>query len=198
MDAVQARYQKWLCDDTLLCQMYVFFVKHRLQDIHDPLTHTLVLMATTPIQFVLCESGVMPFKTPNLPVYPFTDMTYQQRVDIAGILSDVPYRRISESVEGCGKISVTVSLPSLTFVDKLLVMRAFVQAVMIGPQSICTSDDRIPQRFCKIIFQRFMSSVSVSATHTSEILHLIDRMYSEAMLPVAGPSPSSTLLTAGI
>lgn len=170
-------YQAWCHDQALLSQMYTFFVKHRLQDTHDPLTHTLILMATSPIQFAMCESGIMPFKTTNLPIYPFVDMEDSQRTAIASILSDVPTSKINESVEGCGKISVSVTLPVVSFIDKQTLLKAFVDAVTVcsgGGASITVDDERVPRRFCRIIFQRFLSSVSMSPTSQNEILEYID------------------------
>ena len=168
------RYVRWLNDSELLCQMYVFYVNHRLQETQDPLTHTLVIMSTMPIQLVFCESGILPFRTPNLPVYPFTDMTQQQRMDIAARLAEVPSKKVIESVEGCGKISVAVPMGSRVFVDKVLLVRTFVNAVTERAQLPQDHDNRLSRRFCKIIFQRFVSSVTLLPCQVNEILGFID------------------------
>ena len=189
MDDLALRYTHWLSNNELLCQMYVFFVNNRLHDTQDPLTHTLILMTTMPIQFVFCESGVLPFRTPNLPIYPFTDMTRQQRVDIAALLSEVPSQNINESVEGCGKISVVISLGTRTFVEKVLMTRAFIHAV-VGRSQLPLTYSTLPRRFCRIIFQRFISSVSMTPSQVNELLEYID-VDLHCPTPKVDMSPSS-------
>ena len=191
---LSTRYMTWLNNKELLCQMYIFFVNHRLQDSPDPLTHTLIIMSTTPIQFAFCEFGILPFRTSNLPVYPFNDMTRQQRVDIAALLAETPRKSISESVEGCGKISVSAPLGGArVFADRMLVPQAFIRAVNHYSQ-LQTTDTAVLKRFCRIIFQRFISSVSLLPSQINEIMHCID-----VMTPVAIETfPSSTLQVEGI
>jgi hypothetical protein len=116
-------------------------------------------MSTTPIQFAFCEFGILPFRTSNLPVYPFNDMTHQQLLDTAALLAEAPRKSIFESVEGCGKISVSAPLGGArVFADQMLVPQVFIHAMNHYSQ-LQTTDVAVLQRFCRIIFQLFISSV---------------------------------------
>ena len=50
-----AAYSAFIHDPELLIRMYIYYVNHRVHEVGDPLTQTLTLMATSPIQLTFCE-----------------------------------------------------------------------------------------------------------------------------------------------
>jgi len=71
LSLVRKKYHDIFDDDGLIQKMLIYFINNRIQDFVDPLTTTLYLMMSTPLQFVLCESGILPFKTNLLSVFPY-------------------------------------------------------------------------------------------------------------------------------
>ena len=159
-----------------LCNLYIYYVNHRIHDTVDPLTHTLVLMATSPLQLVFCETGVLPFRTTELPVYPFADMTPTQRAQFSEILANMPNDKIRECNHDGGKITVSIPLRGIFYADKLNLLGAFVSAG-IYRSKLYTEDNNVRIQFCHIIFQRFLSSVSLSIDVVKTIKTLIDESH---------------------
>jgi hypothetical protein len=169
-----AAYSAFIHDPEVLIRMYVYFVNHRTREMSDPLSHTLTLMATSPVQLTFCESGLLPFRTTELPVFPFTDMTSEHRAALFDILTLVPPHQISENTFGCGKMSVHASLGNTGVVlDRLTLLKAFIKAVR-EHSNIPNPTGDVLERFCRVILQRFLSSVSLPSSVASELMEWID------------------------
>ena len=79
---LREKYIEFASQDTFLRKIIVYMVNHRVQEFSDPLTSTLVLMATSPMQMVCCESGIIPFKTSLLPVIPYALLSDEENMFI--------------------------------------------------------------------------------------------------------------------
>jgi len=66
-------------DESFIQRMLIHMINHRVQEFSDPLTSTIVLMATTPIQIVFCETGLLLFKTNLLPVIPYSLLHHDEK-----------------------------------------------------------------------------------------------------------------------
>ncbi len=59
MTLLRDAFLELVLDETFLRRVLLHALNHRVQDFPDPLTTTLVLMATSPLQCSLCESGLL-------------------------------------------------------------------------------------------------------------------------------------------
>ena len=174
-DTLHTQFMEFLSDPELLCSMYVFFVNHRMYEHTDPLTKTLILMSTAPVQFVLCESGILPFNTSELPVFPFTDLLPTQKSKLIQMLLSIPSASITESSYGNGSISIRAALghSSSCFMDRGIILNAFIRAVKLFSR-LPDEDNCIPNKFCHIIFQRYISSISLPQAISDTVKQQID------------------------
>jgi hypothetical protein len=137
-------------------------VNHRVQDFQDPLTSTLVLMATTPMQMVMCEAGVLPFKTNLLPVVPYSLLTASERAGLEHMLSHVADEALHATIESSGQYTLLVqpftqnigSSPTATFLCKRRLLCAFVRVMLSVHES-----RQVGCTLCNIVLQRFMAQV---------------------------------------
>lgn len=170
-------YMSFISDPELLCRIYIYYVNHRLYEHSDPLTRTLILMSTAPVQFVLCESGILPFNTSELPIFPFTDLYPEQRERLFQIIRNIPPQSIREMSSGNGSITMRASLgyteKSPLLLDKVCVMQAFIKAIKSFSR-LPDDDKNIPSKFGQIIFQRYISSISLPPVTSDHIKRLID------------------------
>lgn len=169
-----------MSDPELLCRMYIYYVNHRLYEHSDPLTKTLILMSTAPVQFVLCESGILPFNTTELPIFPFTDLFPEQRDRLFHMIKTIPEQDISETSCGNGSITLRSSLrynnnkdKDMLLLDKMCIMQAFIRAIKQFSR-LPADDNNIPSKFGQIIFQRYISSISLPLVTSDNIKKLID------------------------
>lgn len=173
-------YMNFISDPELLCRIYIYYVNHRLYEHSDPLTKTLILMSTAPVQFVLCESGILPFNTSELPIFPFTDLFPEQRDRLFQMIKNIPPHNISEISSGNGGITLRSSLKfnntekdSFFLLDKFYIMQAFVRAIKMFSR-LPDDDKNIPCKFGQIIFQRYISSISLPLATSDSIKKMID------------------------
>ena len=98
--------------DDFIRRALVRMINHRVQDFQDPLTSTLVLMATAPLQLVLCESGLLLFKTNLLPVMPYGLLAKQECLDLHRLVEALPNEQLHETIECSGQYTLGVlSMP---------------------------------------------------------------------------------------
>ena len=168
------QYKAVLDDVNFLSRLYVYFVNHRIHNVPDPLTHTLVQMATSPIQLTFCESGLLGLRTTELPVFPFADMSADHKDALYGILAGVPDEYVHESAFTDGKLHVSVVVKPTIYIDRKQLLLSFVRAVQ-EKSNIPDASGVVQQRFCKIILQRFLSSVATSSAIISHVMGVIDQ-----------------------
>ena len=83
-------------------------MNQRVQDFLDPLTNTLALIMTSPIQIVFCESGMLPFKTSLLPVFPYSSLTADEICSLIQIIEKTKCTAQRETMETSGQYTLTI------------------------------------------------------------------------------------------
>jgi hypothetical protein len=173
LNTLKESYIELTSQDAFLRKSIVYMVNHRVQDFADPLTSTLVLMATSPLQMVLCESGLLPFKTSLLPVIPYVYLSEEENKSMQKIISQAPDEFMHETMESSGQytISIVPMMSNSVFVCKRQLLINFVHVIfknnkVYGDASICKT-------LCNIILQRFMARVSIPSDMVTTIVQLI-------------------------
>jgi len=76
-------------NNSFIQRILVHMINHRVQEFSDPLTSTLVLMATSALQIVFCETGLLLFKTNLLPVIPYSILQLEELSKLHTLLAQV-------------------------------------------------------------------------------------------------------------
>lgn len=126
----------------------------------DPITYTLCMMITTPVQIMLTQVGVAAFKDKNTSVFPYKLMTEEQKQFLRDFVTDtethVTGLIASVQIGGGCVLCKRVKRPS-EFLDAGAVLSAFCQSV----QSSKTHTNPVMQRsICNIVIQRVGGQVS--------------------------------------
>ena len=161
---------QFLLQEHFLKQVIVNHINNRMQDFADPITSTLILMATSPVQVVFCEEGFFIFKTTNLPLFPYSLLEIKDKQFLLNMVESTEDVQSIETYHGCGKFSVQISKGHYGFLPKKELLLAFVD-IMLHQNEI--KDQNILQRLGYIIVQRFLSSVSMHSDDISEVMEKI-------------------------
>lgn len=160
----------FLLQERILRQIIVNHINNRTQDFPDPITSTLVLMASSPIQMVFCEEGLLLFKTAHLPIFPYTSLGQEDRDFLYGWLQKIEEAHTHETYHGCGKFSVQVGKGTYGFLPKKDLLLAFVY-LMLNQGEI--QEKVIQQRLTDIIIQRFLSSISMQPDEVTSVMEYL-------------------------
>ena len=155
----------------IIQKIIVNHINNRVQDFPDPITSTLILMVSSPIQVVFCETGILLFKTSNLPMLPYSAFNEKERVFLQETLTKLDNSLINETYQGCGKFSVQINIGSGNYMGKPKVLQAFVDVMM---QQKGFKEQCILQRLSDIIIQRFLSNISV---HSDDIASVMKKIW---------------------
>lgn len=185
---VREGFGRLISHENFLERCVSHMVNHRVQDFQDPLTSTLVLMATTPMQMVLCEAGLLPFKTNLLPVIPYSLLTGVERGSLECMLAHVGDEALHATVESSGQYTLSVQLftqnigtsPTVTFVCKRRLLRAFVRVMLSVHET-----RQVGCTLCNIVLQRFMAQVPTPSDIASGVIGMLE-----------GEEPEATIVTA--
>ena len=175
--------------EAFLQRLLLHAINHRVQDFQDPLTTTLVLMATVPLQCVLCESGLLLFKTNLLPVMPYGLLHAEEREALHALLHGVPEGLTHETVESNGQYTLTAlpfthnqgASPSVHALCKRTLLMAFIDVMQLHHSG--GSDPVVSRTLNNIVLQRFWSRVS---TPSEVVMAVMQRL---------NPSPLTTITT---
>ena len=146
-----------------LTRMFVHFVNHRLIQATDPITQTLVLMVNSPVQLVLCETGLIAFQNNDLPVYPYTKMSRQQLKFLHDTLIKMDESKLQLSTSFLGRFSLRIPLThgkAAYFVSKKSMLDCLAYTMK---QHKVHEDAHVQATLCSIIQQRFMAAFPTSA-----------------------------------
>jgi hypothetical protein len=167
---LREKYIEFASQDTFLRKIIVYMVNHRVQDFADPLTSTLVLMATSPMQMVCCESGILPFKTSLLPVIPYGLLSFKENTFLQNIISQLPDEVMHETMESSGQYTLSVfhTLSSKVLLCKRQLLLNF--AFVMFHNNNVYGDVAICKTLCNIILQRFMARVPVPSDMVSTVV----------------------------
>ena len=115
-------------DDDFVRRYIVSCVNNRVQDFSDPLTSTLSLLLTSPIQIMFCESGIILLKTTLLPVFQYTSLTEKELCTLEEMLNEAPLEGQQETMESSGQYTLSlypVFNSNFMYFDKKLILRNF-------------------------------------------------------------------------
>jgi hypothetical protein len=205
---LRERYLGLLQSDSFIQRMLLHLINHRVQDFQDPLTSTLVLMATSPLQFLLCESGLLVFKTNLLPVVPYALLDPSERALLHALVAEVPEAQLHETIESSGQYTLSVlpfthnreSSPAVHTLCKVRLLLGFVRAMRRPPragepaqqqqqQQPHPSSSVINRTLCGIVLQRFWSRVATpSESITLVMRHLNAGEHAEDHPPTTQPA----------
>ena len=156
---------------TIVQKVIVNHINNRVQDFPDPITSTLILMVSSPMQVVFCEAGILLFKTSNLPVLPYSAFNEEERDFLQKTLTNLEGSHLNETYHGCGKFSVQIHIGSGNYIAKPKLLLAFVDVMM---QQRGFKERCILQRLSDIILQRFLSNISV---HSDDIALVMKKIW---------------------
>jgi hypothetical protein len=145
-----------------LARMLVHFINHRLTETADPITQTLILMVNAPVQLVLCETGLIPFQTEELPVYPFSKMSKRQREFLVEALKQADAEKLHTQVQYTGRFTTKLLLQGKQayFLRHQAVLQGFGHAMQ---ENCMHKEQHIQDTIRNIIQQRFLAATSVQA-----------------------------------
>jgi hypothetical protein len=176
-----------ILDESFLRRVLLHSLNHRVQDFPDPLTTTLVLMATSPIQCSMCETGLLLFKTHLLPVVPFGLLRSDETARLRGLIEPLSSAELHETIEsngqftlqllpfsasrmtgrssGSGSSSSTTATPTPKVCARKLLL-VFVDALL----SQTSTPVDVNRTLCNIVLQRFLSRVSTSSEVVNAVI----------------------------
>ena len=64
-------------------------------------------MATSPVQMVMCEAGLLPFKSTLLPVIPYSLLAWKEKEQLQNMLGALGDHQLHETIESSGQYTVT-------------------------------------------------------------------------------------------
>ena len=142
-----------------LTRMLVHFVNHRLIQAADPITQTLVLMVNTPVQLLLCETGLIAFQNNELPVYPYAKMTKRQLRFLHDTLKRTEENKLQLSASFLGRFSLKIPLvvgnKTAYFISKKAILHSLARTMQ---QHKVHKIDHVQATLCSIIQQRFTAA----------------------------------------
>jgi hypothetical protein len=154
----------------IIQKIIVNHINNRSQDFPDPITSTLVLMVSSPMQVVFCEGGVLLFKTSNLPVLPYNLLTKKERNVLRKMMDEIDSAFLQETYHGCGKFSVQINMGTGNYLPKKTLLLAFVDVMRRQKEF---KEKCIIQRLSDIIVQRFLSNISVQSDDIALVMQSI-------------------------
>jgi hypothetical protein len=200
---MRERYLALVHSDSFIQRMLLHMINNRVQDFQDPLTSTLVLMATAPLQFMLCESGLLVFKTNMLPVVPYALLDPSERALLHTMVAEVPAEQLHETIESSGQYTLCVlpftqnreSSPVVHLLCKVRLLLGFVRAMQRPPRADeppahphhdDNGESVINRTLCSIVLQRFWSRVSTPSDTISLVMRQLNRSDDEATAVYGG------------
>jgi hypothetical protein len=202
-------------DAHFLRRILLHAVNHRVQDFPDPLTTTLVLMATSPVQCVLCETGLLLFKTHLLPVFPYNLLRRDELTRLHALIAPLSAEALHETIESNGQYTLTAlsftqttggRAASTPHLCRRALLQAFVDLLLHQSTHPEIASD-VNRTLCNIVLQRFLSRVSTPSDVVTHIMGHINAnnntsatapammMDEDAVVPSPPPSPPPSLLS---
>ena len=131
-------------------------------EIVDPVCSTLAMFVSTPVIFCLSNAGLMPFKNMSMAVFPYANMTNEQRVFLLEYIAFIREQEMgvaSTQMGGGCVLSVSKKYGQTHSLDHVVVLGAFLSAVL-AHEGYKTLDARLS--ICNIVLQRLGATVALS------------------------------------
>lgn len=176
LKSIKQRFHSMIHDDDFVRRYIVSCVNNRVQDFSDPLTSTLSLLLTSPIQIMFCESGIILLKTTLLPVFQYTSLTEKELCTLEEMLNEAPLEGQQETMESSGQYTLSlypVFNSNFMYFDKKLILRNFTYIMFRYNNDY--SDKMVCKTLCNIILQRLMARTSISSEIISNIVDYIQQ-----------------------
>lgn len=157
----------------------------------DPITHTLCMMITTPVQIMLTQVGVAPFKDKNTSIFPYKLMNDEQKqflrdfvmeteTHVSGLIASV---QIGGGCVLCRRIE-----RGGVFLEPGLVLSAFCQNVQ---ESKTHKNPAIQRSICNIVIQRVGGQVLLDKDVLQKVLKSMPPPLPAAPFPPAAAAATS-------
>ncbi len=170
LEKIRDQFLQFFQASSFVQKIIVNHINNRVQDFPDPITNTLVLMVSSPMQVVFCEAGILLFKSSNLPVLPYSALSIQEKKYLEKMMAEIDSTLLQETYHGCGKFSVQINLGMGNYLPKQTLLLAFVD--VMGKQKEF-KEKCILQRLSDIIVQRFLSNISVQSDDIAIVMQSI-------------------------
>ena len=170
LDKIKDEFLSFFQTSSFVQKIIVNHINNRVQDFPDPITNTLVLMVSSPMQVVFCEVGILLFKTSNLPVLPYSTLSIKERKYLETMMAEIDSTFLQETYHGCGKFSVQINIGMGNYIPKQTLLLAFVDVMRKQKEF---KEECILQRLSDIIVQRFLSNVSVQSDDIAIVMQSI-------------------------
>ena len=151
------------------------FCNDSVGQVVDPITETLCMMLTTPLQLVVTEVGVTLFRDKNTHVFPYPQMTRAQIDYVKGVVRDAfglncAPRGGLQMGGGC-VIKFDTTNPSM-LLSPTEVFEAFFQSVF---ESKVYTDPGVRYNVCNIVLQRVLSCIYLSNEAQQDLFAILNR-----------------------
>ena len=149
-----------------LCHIVAYMCNNTQGLVTDPITNVLYSMITSPIQIVLTQVGVAPFKDKNTLVFPYRLMNEDQKSFIRSFVQDMEYEitgTIASVQIGGGCMLNKSTNGQDIFLDYVHVLTAFCNNVS---KSKTHQNPAIQRAICNIIIQRIGSLIHLVSSQT--------------------------------
>lgn len=171
---VKEKFLSLVYNDDFIQRILIYSINHRVQEFSDPLTTTLLFFMNTPLQIVLCESGILPFKTSLLPVFPYSLLTKEEIIVLEDIVRETHADFQKETMESSGQYTLTICTGNMqsAVMCKKKILTNFIYVMF--KYNTYGNDFRICKTLCNIIIQRLMSRILIPSEHISFIVDFIE------------------------
>lgn len=155
----------FLVDDSLR-RIMNYLCESSVGQASDPIVDVVSMMISTPVSPVFTEVGVAPFKDRLVHVFPYTEMSIQQREFIKEVIRSATLS-MSSNGKGSG-VSVSLQVGGGCILQSSCAQRVFLRAENVLA-TLCRSvfssrqhtDNVIRRNICNIIIQRVSGAIHI-------------------------------------
>ena len=153
--------------------------------VSDPITETLMIMATTPVCVVFTEAGLAMFRDKPTMVMPYMNMTPVQLMYIKKIVENIVEateckdNNIRGQVQMGGGCIILIPMQKTKWdfiIDKEKLMKAFVTSIDKSKDY----NNWTKRALCSIIMQRLSCSTNISKESMRKVSAISDSLFTEA------------------
>lgn len=193
------RFIKLFLTGDSLCKMIAYLCNNSHGTVTDPITNVLHAMITSPLQIMLTQVGVAPFKDRNTLVFPYRLMNEDQKDFLRSFVEEMEHEITGTvaSVQIGGGCVLTQQQSSSRgreiTLDYTSVLSAFCTNVA---RSKTHTNVSVQRAVCNIVIQRIGSMVHLDRTKMQTIIgdipgckHLLSQQAQQEQQQEQGPTP---------
>lgn len=159
----------------------------------DPITHTLCMMITTPVQVMLTQVGVAPFKDKNTAIFPYRLMDGRQKDFLRSFVkaTEKAVKGAMASVQiGGGCVLCKHGQGASIVLNPVDILSAFCRCVA---DSKTHTNQKIQKCICNIVIQRVGSLVVLDRATLQSVMHHIPGITPVANVDTPGSKKRQTI-----